>query len=83
MRGASTSYFTKDSSILAGSKTIFDKNNDGEKYLNRKRQLYNGVHEVPCFNLRFADQPILLSFKFSVFRMNSSKRKIFIGAKML
>ena len=66
-----------------GSSSIMDKPEEQEKYLNRKRQLYNGVHEVPCFNLKYSDSPILLSFRFSVFRMNSSKRKIFIGAKML
>lgn len=41
------------------------------------------MHEVPCFNLKYADQPILLTFKFSVFRINNNKRKIFVGAKML
>jgi hypothetical protein len=68
---------------LAGSKSILEKPGENEKYINRKRQLYNGMHEVPCFNLKYADQPILLTFKFSVFRMNNNKRKIFVGAKML
>ena len=38
---------------------------------------------MPCFNLKLNDKPILLSFKFSIFRMNNAKRKIFIGAKIL
>ena len=86
MNGVSnTSYFTKDSSLMkrTGSNGLMEKPEEAEKYLNRKRQLYNGVHEVPCFNLKYTDTPILLSFRFSVFRMNNSKRKIFIGAKML
>jgi hypothetical protein len=83
--GVNTSYFTKDSTLMkrTGSNGMMEKPEEAEKYLNRKRQLYNGVHEVPCFNLKYTDTPILLSFRFSVFRMNSSKRKIFIGAKML
>lgn len=85
MNNAKTSYFTKDSGFMkrTGSNGIMEKPEEAEKYLNRKRQLYNGVHEVPCFNLKYSDSPILLSFRFSVFRMNSSKRKVFIGAKML
>lgn len=64
---------------MAGSSTLENK----EQYLNRKRQLYNGIHEVPCFNLKLGDKPILMSFKFSIFRMNNNKRKIFVGAKIL
>jgi hypothetical protein len=78
-----TSYFTKDSSIYAGSKSIFEKQEDFEKYLSRKRQLYHGMHEVPVFNLKLSSQPILVSFIFTVFRMNNSKRKVFVNAKMV
>lgn len=78
-----TSYFTKDSSVLTGGKSVPGKLGDTQKYLNRKRQLYTAIHEVPCFNLKYADAPILLSFKFSVFRMNNNKKKIFIGAILL
>lgn len=78
-----TSYFTKDSSILAGSKSLLGKPEETEKYLHRKRQLYKGVHEVPVFNLKLSGKPLLLSFSFSVFRMNNNKRKIFVSAKLL
>ena len=81
--GANTSYFTKDSNILAGSKSLLTKPEETEKYLHRKRQLYKGVHEIPVFNLKLNTKPILLSFSFSVFRMNNSKRKIFVSAKLL
>ena len=78
-----TSYFTKDSSILAGSKSLLRKPEEAEKYLHRKRQLYKGIHEVPVFNLKLSNKPILLSFSFSVFRMNNNKRKIFVSGKLL
>jgi len=32
-----TSYFTKDSSILAGSRSLLGKPEEAEKYLHRKR----------------------------------------------
>mgnify|MGYP006996200924 CR=1 FL=1 len=72
---ASTTYFTKEE----------ERNNaqeSPEKYLQRKRNLYHGVHEVPVFNLKISSKPILLSFKFTIFRMNTNNRKIFVAAKL-
>lgn len=50
-------------------------------YMSRKRQLYQGFHEVPVFNLRIGNKPVLLRFRFSVFRMNN-KKKVFVSAKL-
>lgn len=79
--GANTSYFTKDSSVLGSKAKLTGKQK--EKYLNRKRILYTGIHEVPVFCLKLSSKPILASFRFTVFRMNNSQKKVFISAKLL
>lgn len=43
--------------------------------------LYTGQHEIPVFNLRVGSQPVLLAFRFKVFRL-ANKKKIFISARM-
>jgi hypothetical protein len=81
--GANTSYFTKDSSILGATSKSNLSSKQAEKYLNRKRCLYTGVHEVPVFCLKLSSKPILASFRFTVFRMNNNQKKVFISAKLL
>jgi len=68
------SYFTKEptANFKLGGKEIGPS----------KRHLYQQIHEVPVFNLRVSNQPILVSFRFTVFRM-ANKKKIFVQAKML
>jgi hypothetical protein len=51
------------------------------KQRTSQRQLYKGVHEVPVFNLAVDEKPVLLAFKFSVFRM-SNKKKVFVSAHL-
>ena len=45
-----------------------------------RRYLYEGVHHVPVFNLKFQNQPVLLAFKFIVYRTSI---KIYIEAKLM
>jgi hypothetical protein len=33
-----------------------------------KRYLYQGIHEIPVFNLKIQDEPIMFIFKFTVYR---------------
>lgn len=54
-----------------------DRQRDGTK----RRVLYQGMHEIPVFNLRVGSQPVLLAFRFTVFRL-ANKKKIFISARM-
>ena len=78
---AGTTYFTKETEgNLHNTNSLHES---PEQYLQRKRNLYHGVHEVPVFNLKISNKPILLSFKFNVFRMNTNQRKIFVAAKLL
>jgi hypothetical protein len=39
------------------------------------------MHEVPVFNLRIGSQPVLLAFRFTVFRL-ANRKKIFISARV-
>lgn len=57
----------------AGKKRVF-------KDRTHRRYLYEGLHEVPVFNLKHQDLPVLLGFKFTVYR---TAVKIYIEAKML
>ena len=57
----------------AGRKRIF-------KDRTHKRHLYEGLHEIPVFNLKFQNEPVLLAFKFNVYR---TAVKIYVEAKML
>ena len=45
-----------------------------------KRYLYEGYHEIPVFNLKFQDEPVLLAFKFTIYRTSV---KIYAEAKLL
>ena len=45
----------------------------------RKRILYTGNHQIPVFNLKFQDEPVLLYFKFVVYR---TAVKIYVEAKL-
>ena len=47
---------------------------------SHRRYLYEGSHKIPCFNLKFQEQPVLLAFKFIIYRTSV---KIYIEAKML
>lgn len=38
---------------------------------------------MPVFNMIISDKPILLSFKFTIFRVNNNKRKIYVAAKLI
>ena len=57
----------------AGRKRVF-------KDRVHRRYLYEGLHEVPVFNLKFQNEPSLLAFKFNVYR---TAVKIYVEAKML
>ena len=57
----------------AGRKRIY-------KDRTHKRHLYEGMHEVPVFNLKFQDEPVLHAFKFNIYR---TAIKIYLVAKML
>ena len=57
----------------AGKKRVF-------KDRAHRRYLYEGYHEVPVFNLKHQDLPVLLAFKFNVYR---TAVKIYVEAKML
>jgi len=67
---ADTTYFTKEANANQHNQASLQES--PEKYLQRKRNLYHGVHEVPVFNLKISNKPVLLSFKFNVFRMNTN-----------
>ena len=47
---------------------------------SHRRYLYEGSHKVPVFNLKIQEQPVLLGFKFIVYRTTV---KIYIEARML
>ena len=57
----------------AGRKRVF-------KDRAHRRYLYEGLHEVPVFNLKVQDQPVIMGFKFNVYR---TAIKIYVEAKML
>ena len=57
----------------AGRKRVF-------KDRTHRRYLYEGLHEVPVFNLKFQNEPSLLSFKFNIYR---TAVKIYVEAKLL
>lgn len=57
----------------AGRKRVF------KDRVNR-RYLYEGLHEVPVFNLKFQNEPVMLGFKFLVYRTSV---KIYVEAKLL
>ena len=58
-------------------------NKSGKKRIykdrNRKRHLYQGFHQIPVFNLKYQDMPVMLTFKFMVYRTSI---KIYIEAKL-
>lgn len=45
-----------------------------------RRYLYEGFHQVPVFNLKYQEPPVLLKFKFIVYR---TAVKIYVEAKLL
>ena len=57
----------------AGRKRVF-------KDRANRRYLYEGLHEVPVFNLKFQNEPVMLGFKFTVYRTSV---KIYVEAKLL
>lgn len=79
-RSQAMSYFTKDQAALGSNSRL----NGGSEFQppRSKRHLYSGVHEVPVFNLKISSQPILVSFRFNIFRL-VNKSKIFVQAKLL
>ena len=57
----------------AGKKKVF-------KDRHHRRFLYEGLHEIPVFNLKYQEAPVMLGFKFSAYR---TAVKIYIEAKLL
>ena len=57
----------------AGRKRVF-------KDRSHRRYLYEGTHEVPVFNLKHQNEPVMMSFKFAAYRTSI---KIYIMAKLL
>lgn len=59
-------------------------NKAGKKRVYRdrthKRHLHEGIHEIPVFNLKFQNEPVMLPFKFIVYRSNI---KIYVEAKLV
>ena len=64
-------------------KTLGIVNKSGRKRVikdkNKRRLLYEGVHEIPVFNLKLQDQPVLLQFKFTAYRTSI---KIYIEGRI-
>lgn len=50
------------------------------KERGQKRHLYQGHHEVPVFNLKQQDEPVMLSFRFACYRTSV---KIYVEAKLV
>ena len=44
-----------------------------------KRMLYQGVHQIPVFNLKIQNEPIMHIFKFMVYRTSA---KIYFEAQL-
>ena len=38
---------------------------------------------MPVFNMKISNKPILLSLKFTIFRINNNKIKVYIAAKLI
>ena len=57
----------------AGRKRVF-------KDRAHRRYLYEGLHQIPVFNLKFQNEPVLIAFKFTIYRTSV---KIYVEAKML
>ena len=57
----------------AGRKRVF-------KDRQHRRLLYEGLHEIPVFNLKYQEAPVMLAFKFTAYR---TAIKIYVEAKML
>jgi hypothetical protein len=67
----SMSYFTKDKSAVSTMRL------EQKPFKSKNRYLYSGIHEVPVFNLKLSNQPILVRFKFNIFRI-VNKNKIYL-----